>query len=94
MYDSSLSTDLAESSADFQRSHFVVCAIVCVKSCTFRDKDQTDDFDASATDRWPSLSLRIGPVWRRGLSVDESPSVFGTAQVKGSPSSADPSADG
>jgi hypothetical protein len=58
-----------------------------------RQSDQTNDFDASATDRWPSLSLRIGLVSSRGLSVDESLSVFGTAQVKESPSSADRFAD-
>jgi hypothetical protein len=41
-----------------------LCAIVCVKSCTFRDKDEADDFDASATDRSRSVSLSIGFVLR------------------------------
>ena len=51
--------------------------------------DRTDACDASATDRWPSLSLRFGLASLRVLSVDESVAVFGTAAVKESLSSAD-----
>ena len=58
-----------------------------------RQSDQINDFDASATDRWPLLSLSSGLVRRRGSFVAESPAVFGTAQVTESPSFADRSAD-
>ena len=55
--------------------------------------DRTDACDASATDRWPSIRLRIGLVSPRGLSVNESVAVFCIGQVKESPSSADRFAD-
>ena len=55
--------------------------------------DRTEACDASATDRWPSLSLRFGLASPRVLSVNESVLVFGIGQVKESPSSADRFAD-